>query len=101
MITEHGILQVTLGREDEFLAAMAEAKAMIAASPGFVSLRLERCIERPNAFLFLVEWERLEDHLEGFRGSAAFEQWRAALHHFYEPAPVIEHFELVVSVPPA
>jgi heme-degrading monooxygenase HmoA len=43
-----------------------------------------------------VQWERLEDHTEGFRQSLAYEEWRAALHHFYDPFPVVEHFEVVV-----
>ena len=50
-------------------------------------------MERPSCFLLLVEWERLEDHTEGFRGSTAYEEWRAALHHFYDPFPIVEHFE--------
>jgi heme-degrading monooxygenase HmoA len=97
VITEHALLDVIVGKEDAFLAAMDAAKSHIAGSPGFVSLRVERCVERPSCFLLLVEWERLEDHTEGFRGSAAYEEWRAALHHFYDPFPVVEHFEAVVT----
>lgn len=97
MITEHAVLEVVPGRESEFMEAMASATRFIAGSPGFVSLRVERCMEVPNRFLLLVEWERLEDHTDGFRGSAAYEEWRAALHHFYDPFPVVEHFETVVS----
>jgi heme-degrading monooxygenase HmoA len=96
VITEHALLSVVPGQEEEFLAAMEGAKSIIAGSPGFVSLRVERCMERPSTFLLLVEWERLEDHTEGFRRSPAYEEWRAALHHFYEPFPVVEHFETVV-----
>jgi heme-degrading monooxygenase HmoA len=96
VITEHAVLPVVPGKEDEFLAAMEGAKSIIASSPGFVSLRVERCVEQPSTFLLLVEWERLEDHTEGFRGSRAYEEWRAALHHFYDPFPVVEHFETVV-----
>jgi hypothetical protein len=33
--------------------------------------------------------------LEGFRGSPAYEEWRRLLHHFYDPPPVVEHFEVV------
>jgi hypothetical protein len=33
----------------------------------------------------------------GFRGSPAYEEWRTALHHFYDPFPVVEHFETVVT----
>jgi heme-degrading monooxygenase HmoA len=97
VITEHALLDVVRGRETEFVAAMERAKTLIASSPGFVSLRVERCLERPRCYLLLVEWERLEDHTEGFRGSPAYEEWRAALHHFYDPFPVVEHFEAVVT----
>ena len=76
---------------------MRAAKDHISGSPGFVSLRVERCLERPNCFLLLVEWESLADHTEGFRGSAAYEEWRVALHHFYDPFPLVEHFEAVVT----
>jgi heme-degrading monooxygenase HmoA len=97
VIIEHAVLDVRPGREVEFIAAMKGAKSLIAASPGFVALRVQRCVERPSCFLLLVEWERLEDHTEGFRGSPAYEEWRAALHHFYDPFPVVEHFEAVVT----
>jgi heme-degrading monooxygenase HmoA len=97
VITEHALLDVIAGREDEFVEAMEKAKAIIASSPGFVSLRVERGVERPSCFLLLVEWERLEDHTEGFHGSVAYQDWRAALHHFYDPFPVVEHFEGVVT----
>ena len=96
MITEHALLDVVPGRELEFVGAMQRAKSLIAASPGFVSLRVERCLERPSRFLLLVEWECLEDHTEGFRQSPTYEEWRAALHHFYDPFPVVEHFEAIV-----
>ena len=97
MITEHAVLPVLPGRAGEFIETMDRAKAIIAASPGFISLRVERGIERPDTFLLLVAWETLEDHTEGFRGSEAYQEWRTLLHHFYEPAPVVEHFETVVT----
>jgi heme-degrading monooxygenase HmoA len=97
VITEHAVLEVIPGQEDAFVDAMGAAKAHIAGSPGFVSLRVERCVERPSCFLLLVEWEGLEDHTEGFRGSEAYGRWRAALHHFYDPFPVVQHFEAVVT----
>ena len=97
MITEHALLEVIAGQEDAFVEAMDTAKDLVAASPGFVSLRVERSVERPGCFLLLVEWERLEDHTEGFRNSAAYQEWRTALHHFYDPFPFVEHFEPVIT----
>jgi len=96
VITEHALLEVVPGQEPEFVEAMEQATAIIAASPGFISLRVERCVERPSRFLLLVEWDTVEAHTEGFRNSEAYQEWRALLHHFYDPAPVVEHFETVV-----
>jgi heme-degrading monooxygenase HmoA len=92
MVLEHALLDVRPGEEERFEAAFSEAKGIIAASPGFVSLRLDRCTERPATYLLLVTWETLEAHTEGFRGAPAFERWRELLHHFYDPMPTVEHF---------
>jgi heme-degrading monooxygenase HmoA len=95
MVLEHALLDVTPGREAEFEEVFGWAKAVIAASPGFRSLQLQRCLERPGRYLLLVEWETLAAHVEGFRGSPAYEEWREALHHFYAPMPTVEHYEVV------
>jgi heme-degrading monooxygenase HmoA len=92
MILESALLDVKPGEEAGFEAAMKEARPLIAATPGFRSIAVRRCLETPNRYLLLVEWDRLEDHTVGFRQSARYEQWRALLHHFYEPFPRVEHF---------
>ena len=97
MITEQAVLDVKPGDEPSFEAAFAEAKAIIASMPGFESLQLLRCLERPNRYLLLVEWARLEDHTLGFRGSSEYEEWKRLLHHFYDPFPTVEHFAPVTG----
>ena len=81
------------GEEGDFELAFAEAKSVIASMPGFERLVLSKGIERRSTYLLLVEWQRLEDHTEGFRGSPHHEQWRRLLHHFYDPFPTVEHYE--------
>ena len=98
VIVEHALLPVKPGAEDDFVEAFETAKGIIASMRGFRRLALSRCIERPSTFLLLVEWETLEDHTVGFRGSAEYQQWRALLHDFYEPFPVVEHFDEVVAI---
>ena len=97
MILEHALLPVVPGREADFEAAFAEAKAIISGMPGFIELRLSRSIETPNEYLLLVQWESVEAHEIGFRGSPEYGRWRELLHRFYEPFPVVEHFALVHS----
>ena|GEM_PF-1716797 len=76
MILEHALLPVKPGEEAGFESAFAEAKAIIAGMPGFLRLTLSRCLERPNTYLLLVEWDRLVDHTEGFCGSPQYQEWR-------------------------
>jgi heme-degrading monooxygenase HmoA len=95
VITEQAVLDVVPGREAEFEVAFARAKAIIAASRGFVSLQLLRGIEAPSRYVLLVEWETLEDHTEGFRKSAGYEEWKGLIHHFYDPFPTVEHYGVV------
>ena len=92
MILEHALLPVIAGREEEFVAAFAQARPIIESTPGFLSLELHRGLERPNEFLLLVRWETLEAHTVGFRGSPAYARWRELLHHFYDPFPEVIHF---------
>ncbi|MCZ2829638.1 antibiotic biosynthesis monooxygenase [Modestobacter sp. VKM Ac-2986] len=97
MVLEQALLTVRDGEQPAFEAAFAEARAIIAGMPGFRRLSLSRCLERRTGYLLLVEWDRLEDHTEGFRGSVEYERWRQLLHHFYDPFPVVEHFETVLT----
>lgn len=92
MILESATLTVRSGEEAAFESAMRQARPLIAASTGFAGMELRRCIETPNRYLLLVHWQTLEDHTIGFRGSQRYQEWRALLHHFYDPPPIVEHY---------
>jgi heme-degrading monooxygenase HmoA len=92
MILESALLDVKPGEEAAFEAAIRQARPLIAATPGFRTIAVRRCLETPTRYLLLVEWETLEDHTIGFRRSARYGEWRALLHHFYDPFPRVEHF---------
>jgi heme-degrading monooxygenase HmoA len=93
MTLEVAILNVIPGQEDEFLKAFSQAKEIISKMGGYGSHQLKRCIENTSQFILLVEWKKLTDHTEGFRGSDEYKEWKALLHHFYDPFPVVEHYE--------
>ena len=99
MILEAVILNVRPGEESAFEQAFRAASPLIAGSPGYLSHELRRCMETKGRYLLLVRWETLEDHTIGFRQSAAYQDWKTLLHHFYEPFPVVEHYESVLQSP--
>lgn len=92
MILEVAVLDVVPGRESEFQASFARAQHIISSMAGYISHNLRRCIEKPSRYILLVYWENLEDHTEGFRGSAEYGEWKSLLHHYYDPFPVVEHY---------
>ena len=97
MILEAAILDVISGREKEFEDAFAKASPIITSMDGYISHQLQHCIEAPNRFLLLVQWETLEAHTVGFRGSPEYQEWRKLLHHFYDPFPTVQHYVLSLS----
>ncbi len=97
MILEVAILDVIPGQENEFQASFAKASHIISSMSGYVSYQLQHCVERKNRYILLVNWEKLEDHTIGFRGSEQYQEWRKLLHHFYDPFPTVEHYELIQS----
>jgi len=60
---------------------------------GCRSLSLSRSIEAPTNYLLLVEWEHPDDHTIGFRQSEQNKKGRTLLHHFYDPFPLVEHYQ--------
>ncbi len=100
MITEHAILQVKAGEADAFTAAMRQAEPLIAATPGFCGIEVLPCIETADRFLLLVRWDSVEAHEQGFRGSERYLRWKALLHRFYTPFPLVEHYGPSILDPP-
>ncbi len=95
MILEVAILDVISGQENEFEMAFAKAQKIISSMPGYSSHQLQKCIEKESRYILLVNWEKLEDHTVGFRKSDQYQEWRALLHHFYDPFPEVEHYKSI------
>ena len=97
MILEVATLDVIPNQEKDFEIAFAEASSLIASTAGYRSHQLQRCLEKQNRYILLVHWETLEAHTVGFRGSEQYQDWKRLLHHFYDPFPTVEHYELILE----
>jgi len=95
MVTEVADIHVTPGTEDEFVAAYRSAHHVLATTPGCRTVRMTHCVETPNRFVLLVEWDDVEAHLNNFRATERFTTWRAAIGRFFAEPPLVEHFETV------
>ncbi len=97
MILEVATLDVKPNQNEAFEIAFTKAQLIIASMSGYISHQLQKCVENPNRYILLVNWETLEDHIIGFRESTEYQEWSALLHHFYDPFPTVEHFTPVFS----
>jgi heme-degrading monooxygenase HmoA len=99
MVLEMAVLDVIAGQENDFEVAFRKASGIISSMDGYISHQLQHCMEKQNRYLLLVQWESLEAHTVGFRGSEKYLEWKKLLHHFYDPFPVVEHYELTFKNP--
>lgn len=91
-ILELALLDVRAGQTEAFETALSEALPLIRRQPGCVKAEIRPCVENPQRYLLLVTWVTLAAHEDGFRKSQDYRRWRALLHGFYEPFPVVEHY---------
>jgi heme-degrading monooxygenase HmoA len=94
MVLEVAVLNVIPEKTAEFELAFEKAQEIISGMKGWKSHELQRCLEVPNRYILLVQWENLEDHTVGFRKSSEYLIWKNLLHHFYSPFPEVDHYAL-------
>jgi len=97
MILEVAILDVKVGQEKQFESSFKKAQTIISGMTGYISHQLQKCIEKENRYILLVNWNTLEDHTVGFRESEPYKQWKELLHHYYSPFPEVEHYTMLES----
>ena len=92
MVLEVALIDVKEGQEDDFAAAYVKARNVLATTPGCRSVRMTRGVETPTRFVLLVEWDSIEAHLDNFRATERFTEWRALIGLYFDGAPRVEHF---------
>ncbi len=93
MIIEHVHLQIKSEQSQAFEVAFQQAKEFIYPMSGLNAVQLIKNIQDEQRYILLVFWDKLEDHTEGFRKSAEYQQWKALLHPFYDPMPTVEYYQ--------
>jgi heme-degrading monooxygenase HmoA len=92
MVLEVAQFDITPGSEQAFADAYAQARELLAASPGCGTVRMTRGVETPTRFVLIVEWESVAAH-EDFRASDRFPQWRGLIGPHFAAPPFVEHYE--------
>jgi heme-degrading monooxygenase HmoA len=96
MILEHCDIEIDPSKSTEFEEAiLSGVSTVISKAKGFRGFKVNHSIESPARYLLLIYWDSLENHTMDFRGSDAFNDWRAIVGPFFAKPPFVEHMTLV------
>ena len=96
MILEHCDIEIDPSKSIEFEEAILRGvSTVISKAKGFRGFKVNHSIESPARYLLLIYWDSLENHTMDFRGSDAFNDWRAIVGPFFAKPPFVEHMTLV------
>jgi heme-degrading monooxygenase HmoA len=99
MILEIVTTHVQEGKEAEFEAAFKQASQLLAQAMGYIGHELRRSLETKGRYVNMVRWESVDDHMIGFRGSDAYQEFRALITPYFAAPSQMEHYEVVYQNP--
>jgi quinol monooxygenase YgiN len=81
-------------RREELLQAYRTAAKVLDAAPECLAYEMTVCEEDEQAAVLRIEWESTEAHLQGFRQSARFRDFFAAIGGFVKEIAEMRHYVL-------
>lgn len=98
MILELADIRIAPGKQAEFDAAIKKGvDTVISKAKGFRGYKINKSIETPERYVLMIFWDTVENHTVDFRGSPAFQEWRAIVGPFFATPPVVEHLTLLAK----
>ena len=98
MILELADIRIQPGKQQEFDAAIKKGvESVISKAKGFRGYKINKSIETPERYVLMIFWDRLENHTVDFRGSPAYQDWRAIVGPYFAAAPSVEHLTLLAK----
>lgn len=99
MVVEAVFIEVAPDAHEAFESAVRRAvEDVMSRAHGFLGMSMLSGIERRDVYALAIQWETIEDHTEGFRGSALFDEWRAIVSPFFVGAPSVDHWAPVLTI---
>jgi len=95
MIREIAILTIDPADARQFEDAVLKARPLFLAADGCKAMNLERVIEDPGSYRLVVVWQSVRAHMEGFRNTPEFQEWRNLAAPFFTEPPRMVHTEQV------
>lgn len=76
---------------EELIRALPAMTAMLDTARGCRGASIRRCIENPDEFVLIAEWDGVADH-EALVQSEEFVTWLQGVQHLFRQAPAAAHY---------
>jgi quinol monooxygenase YgiN len=94
MIVEYIRYNIDPSRAKDFVTAYETASRSLRDSPHCLGYELSQCTEARESFVLRILWDSEEGHIQGFRTSAQFRPFLAAVQPFVKEIQEMRHYEL-------
>lgn len=95
MIVEYIRYRVPEADATAFEDAYRRAAVPLSTAPQCVDYELTRCVDEPGRYVLRIRWTSASDHTEGFRRSAVFGEFFAAIKDYVSKIEEMRHYEPV------
>lgn len=93
MVIEYIRYSVPEERRADFERAYGEAASVLDASEHCLRYEVSHGLEEPEHYVVRIEWDSIEGHEQGFRGSPGFRDFFASVRPFFGNIEEMRHYE--------
>lgn len=94
MIVEYIRYEIPADRAADFLGAYRSASTELEGSPHCRGYEVSQGVEEPTHFVVRIEWDSVEAHEKGFRGSPAFGSFLAKVKPYFKNIREMNHYRV-------
>lgn len=94
MIIEYIRYQIPAAQHADFVDAYRAAGDDLASSTHCIRHEITQGVEEPDHFIVRIEWDSLEGHEKGFRGSAQFVSFFAKVKPYFTNIREMKHYRV-------
>jgi heme-degrading monooxygenase HmoA len=92
MVVEYIRYRIPDERRERFENAYRDAAGSLDSSENCLAYELSHGVEEPERYILRIEWDSLEGHEQGFRGSPEFQPFFAAVRPFLDEIEEMDHY---------
>ena len=93
MIVEYIRYKIPLSDSAAFEQDYAKAAKTLDSSNHCLAYELSCCLEESSSYVLRIEWDSVEGHMQGFRGSESFRVFFAAIKPYLDRIEEMRHYK--------